>query len=139
VIPRRRSRRNCCSSRRRTFTIRLIGDYSHGGGNCCYATSDFKNGPTQPLVDLLTTLNGGKVPSRKLSDYQQTLNGNGRQTITDYGGTLQIEAGLGGGTLKSVTAIRKFKLDQRDMDPDFSARISSATTKTSTAASFRRS
>ncbi|QCI92840.1 TonB-dependent receptor [Novosphingobium sp. EMRT-2] len=102
------------------LTIRLIGDYSHGGGNCCYATSDFKNGPTQPLVDLLTTLNGGKVPSRKLSDYQQTLNGNGRQTITDYGGTLQIEAGLGGGTLKSVTAIRKFKLDQRDMDPDFS-------------------
>ncbi|KAK0341345.1 hypothetical protein LTR94_026750, partial [Friedmanniomyces endolithicus] len=70
------------------LTIRLIGDYSHGGGNCCYATSDFKNGPTQPLVDLLTTLNGGKVPSRKLSDFQQTLNGNGRQTITDYGGTL---------------------------------------------------
>ncbi|MCH7627636.1 MAG: TonB-dependent receptor [Proteobacteria bacterium] len=101
------------------LTIRLIGDYSHGGGNCCYATTNFKDGPTQPLVDYLTVLNGGKVPSTKASDWEQTLNGNGRQSIEDFGGTLHIDLGLGNGTLKSVTALRKFNVVQKDMDPDF--------------------
>lgn len=102
------------------LSVRLIGDYSLSQGNCCYATSSFKAGPTQPLVDILTRLNGGVVPSADPSDWEQTLNGDGRQRIEDYGGTMIIEAGLGGGTLKSVTAARKFTVDQKDMDPDFS-------------------
>lgn len=102
------------------FSVRLIGDYSRGSGNCCYATSAFLDGPTQPLIDGLTLLNGGVLPSAKLSDREQSLNGDGRQVVEDFGATLQIEAGLGDGTLKSVTAIRKFNLDQNDMDPDFS-------------------
>jgi outer membrane receptor protein involved in Fe transport len=103
-----------------TVSIRLIGDYSRGSGNCCYATSDYINGPTQPLVDALTRALGLRVPSRDLGDFQQTLNTEGRQTITDYGGTLLGEFRLGAGTLKSVTALRRFNLDQNDMDPDFS-------------------
>ena len=92
----------------------------HGGGNCCYATSAFNDGPTQPLVDALTRALGLAVPSAKPSDWEQTLNGNGRQTIKDYGGTALIDIGLGDSSLKSVTALRKFSVDQRDMDPDFS-------------------
>jgi len=102
------------------FSIRLIGDYSRGGGNCCYATSSFAAGPTEPLVNALTQALGLRVPSARLSDFQQTLNGNGRQTIKDYGGTALIDIGLGNSSLKSVTALRNFSLDQRDMDPDFS-------------------
>ncbi|NML92415.1 TonB-dependent receptor [Novosphingobium olei] len=100
-------------------TIRLIGDYSHSAGNCCYATTNLKDGPTQPLVDALTRLNGGVVPSTKASDWEQTLNGKGNQVIEDFGGTLQMDFGIGAGTLKSVTAVRKFTVDQKDMDPDF--------------------
>lgn len=103
-----------------SVSIRLIGDYSRGSGNCCYATTDFIDGPTQPLVDALATALGQTLPSKDLGDFEQTLNGNGRQVIEDYGGTLLGEFGLGDGTLKSVTALRRFSVDQRDMDPDFS-------------------
>ena len=102
------------------LSIRLIGDYSYSTGNCCYATSSFQAGPTQPLIDYLTVIGGRTLPSAKPSDWQQTLNGNGKQTVEDYGATLMVDADLGAGTLKSVSAVRKFKLDQRDMDPDFS-------------------
>ncbi len=102
------------------LSIRLIGDYSFSKGNCCYATSSFQAGPTQPLIDALTLAGGRTLPSANPSDWQQTLNGNGKQTVEDYGATLQIEAEIGAGTLKSVTAARKFNLTQRDMDPDFS-------------------
>ncbi len=101
-------------------TVRLIGDYSFGEGNCCYATSAFVDGPTQPLIDGLTLLAGRKVPSAQTADWEQGLNGNGNQTIKDYGATLLIDADVGAGTLKSVTAVRKFQLAQHDMDPDFS-------------------
>ena len=125
------------------LTVRLIGDYSYSSGNCCYATSAFVDGPTQPLIDLLTrfqpsssaqflgvlaglipatamTPTGRTVPDRDPSKFQQTLNGNGNQTIEDFGGTLLIDAQIGEGTLKSITAVRKFVVDQRDLDPDFS-------------------
>lgn len=102
------------------ISIRLIGDYSRGGGNCCYATSSFNPGPTQPLIDALTLAGGLRLPSPKPGDFEQTLNGDGHQTIEDYGGTALIDIGIGGGNLKSVTALRRFTVDQRDMDPDFS-------------------
>ncbi|WP_226016433.1 TonB-dependent receptor [Novosphingobium sp. FKTRR1] len=101
------------------LTVRLIADYSHSQGNCCYATTNLHNGPTQPLIDLLTTLGGGKVPSTDLSKREQTLNGNGKQVIEDVGAALHIDLNLGAGTLKSVSAYREFKVDQQDMDPDF--------------------
>ncbi len=125
------------------FSMRLIGDYSFGEGNCCYATSAYKDGPTQPVIDALTTfqpvnstqflgllaglvnpstvpLTGRTVPSADPKKWEQGLNGNGHQTIEDYGATLLVDADLGAGTLKSVTSIRQFNLDQADMDPDFS-------------------
>ncbi|NML96265.1 TonB-dependent receptor [Novosphingobium olei] len=102
------------------FSVRLIGDYSRGSGNCCYATSEFAVGPTTGLlIEPLTAANGGVVSSRDPSAWEQTLNGNGNQVIKDYGATLQMELALGGGTLKSVSAYRKFEVNQNDMDPDF--------------------
>ena len=126
------------------FSMRLIGDYSFGEGNCCYATTDYDNGPTQPLIDALTIfqpasgaqflgligelvdpstvpLTGRKLASKDPKKWEQGLNGNGNQTIEDYGATLLIDADIGAGSLKSVTSIRQFNLDQADMDPDFSS------------------
>jgi outer membrane receptor protein involved in Fe transport len=101
-------------------SIRLIGDYSKSEGDCCYATSDYINGPTQPLIDALTVANGRKVPSRNLKDFEATLSTNGDQEIEDYGGTLLLDIGIGDDTLKSVTALRRFNVKQEDMDADFS-------------------
>ncbi|HEX2813675.1 MAG TPA: TonB-dependent receptor [Sphingopyxis sp.] len=102
------------------ISIRLIGDYSLSRGNCCYATSNYIDGPTQPLINALTAGLGLALPSTDLDDFEQTLNHEGRQRTEDYGGTLLATFGLGTGELKSVTALRKFKVTQNDTDPDFS-------------------
>ncbi|WP_082515636.1 TonB-dependent receptor [Sphingomonas sp. Leaf412] len=102
------------------FSIRLIGDYALSQGNCCYATANYVDGPTQPLVDALTRANGRAVPSRRLSDYSASLNATNRQRIQDYGGTALVNIGVGEGEIRSVTALRKFTVGQRDADADFS-------------------
>lgn len=101
-------------------SIRLIGDYSMSEGDCCYATSNYIDGPTQPLVNALTLANGRRLPSTKLSDFETTLSTNGDQEIEDYGATLLVDIGVGDDTLKSVTALRQFNVSQVDMDADFS-------------------
>lgn len=103
-----------------TVSIRLIGDYSLSEGNCCYATSDFINGPTQPLIDGLTLANGRRVPSKDPADFEASLSTDGNQTIKDYGGTLLVDIDVGDNTLKSITALRRFDVGQHDMDADFS-------------------
>ncbi len=101
-------------------SIRLVGDYSKSEGNCCYATSNYIDGPTQPLINALTLANGRKLPSSKLGDFQQSLSTDGRQQIKDYGGTLLVDIDVGDDALKSVTALRKFDVSQVNMDADFS-------------------
>ncbi|WBH15080.1 TonB-dependent receptor [Sphingomonas radiodurans] len=102
------------------FSIRLIGDYSNSEGNCCYATADFVDGPTQPLVNALTQANGKVLPSRRLSAFSQSLDATNQQQIQDYGGTALISIGVGEGEIRSVFALRKFTVGQRDADADFS-------------------
>ncbi|OWK29882.1 TonB-dependent receptor [Sphingomonas mucosissima] len=102
------------------FSLRLIGDYSLSSGNCCYATADFINGPTQPLINALTVANGFQVPSSRLADFESSLNSTSTQRIKDYGGTALMTLALGSGELRSVTALRRFSVAQRDADADFS-------------------
>jgi iron complex outermembrane receptor protein len=59
-------------------SLRLIGDYSKSQGNCCYATSEYINGPTQPLINALTLANGRKLPSTKLGDFEPTATSRSR-------------------------------------------------------------
>ncbi|GIK50137.1 MAG: TonB-dependent receptor [Hyphomonadaceae bacterium] len=103
------------------LSIRLIGDYSDSEGNCCYATANYLDGPTQPLVDYLTLLNGLSLPSGNPEDFEQALNHPNDQTITDMGLTAIIDYDfLGGPMLRSITAYREFEVDQVEVDPDFS-------------------
>ena len=101
-------------------TAQLIVDYTRGAGNCCYATSPVVVGPLQPLIDSLIVEAGGTVPSKNPQDREQSLNGDGRETIEDYGAALIVEAEALGGTLRSITGYRHYSVDQIDMDPDFS-------------------
>jgi iron complex outermembrane receptor protein len=103
-----------------SITVRLIGDYSVSHGACCYATERFVNGPTAPLVDALTTALGLKLPSTDPSKFQVSLNSDGYQQTKDAGVTLLVDAALGAGTLKSVTAYRHFDVVQLNEDADFS-------------------
>jgi iron complex outermembrane recepter protein len=103
-----------------SVTVRLIGDYSSSHGDCCYATERVTAGPTAPLVDALTEALGLKLPSTDPSKFQVALNSDGYQQTKDYGATLLVDAGLGAGTLKSVTAWRKFDVTQLNEDADFS-------------------
>lgn len=102
------------------FSMRVIGDYSKTTGDCCYGTSNFIDGPTQPLIDGLTEARGVTLPSKRLRDREQVLSAPSRQKIEDFGGTLLVDIGVGGGTIKSVTALREFTLQQDRADADFS-------------------
>jgi outer membrane receptor protein involved in Fe transport len=103
-----------------TVSIRLIGDFSNTEGNCCYATANVVDGPTQPLINALTRANGRQLPSTRLSDFEQSLSIDGNQRIRDYGGTMLVDVAFGDDTLKSITAIRQFDVSQANMDADFS-------------------
>ncbi|KUR75244.1 TonB-dependent receptor [Novosphingobium sp. FSW06-99] len=103
-----------------TVTVRLIGDYSSSHGDCCYATERVTAGPTSPLVDELTLLGGLKLPSTNPGAFQVSLNSDGYQHTRDAGVTLLVDAALGAGTLKSVTAYRRFDVVQLNEDADFS-------------------
>ncbi|WP_258043038.1 TonB-dependent receptor [Sphingomonas sp. NBWT7] len=102
------------------LSIRIIGDYAEGQGNCCYATSQLAVGPLQPLVDELIRAGGGNLPSRRASDREQSLNGDGHQTISDAGVSLIVDVAVPGGSLRSSTGYRFYRVRQTDMDPDFS-------------------
>jgi iron complex outermembrane receptor protein len=103
-----------------SVTVRLIGDYSASHGACCYATERFVSGPTAPLVDALTLGLGNKLPSTDPSKFQVSLNTLGYQSTKDAGATLLVDAAVGAGTLKSVTAYRHFDVVQLNEDADFS-------------------
>lgn len=105
---------------RDNLSMRLAFDYSRSDGNCCYAGVSVTPGPTRPLVDALSRANGLVPGSRGVEDYQLALNSNADQRLEDYGVTLSIELEALGGTLTSVSSWRRFDLDQRGGDLDFS-------------------
>ena len=103
-----------------SVTVRLIGDYSASHGACCYATERVVAGPTAPLVDALTQAIGNTLPSTDPSKFQVSLNSLGYQSTKDGGVTLLVDAAVGAGMLKSVTAYRRFDVVQLNEDADFS-------------------
>lgn len=102
------------------LSVRLIGDYSRGHGNCCYATNDYIDGPLRSVANSLITAAGRTPPSSDPKKFEATLNGDGEQVTEDYGGVLHIDLELGGGVLRSVTGLRKYRVDHHDVDPEFS-------------------
>ena len=101
-------------------SFHLIGDYSKSNGHCCFTTSSYLPGPAQALINGLILARGLKLPSTNPGDFEQVLSNPGQQQVEDYGATLLGSVAFGGDTLKTVTAIRKFRIAQSDGDADFS-------------------
>jgi outer membrane receptor protein involved in Fe transport len=99
--------------------VQLIGDYAKSTGNCCYGTVRVIDGPTRPLVDFLTVLNGKQNASTNFNDYQGSISPDTPNRVEDYGGTALIDVSLGNGVLKSITALRQYSVSN-GQDADFS-------------------
>ncbi|HAE26834.1 MAG TPA: hypothetical protein DCG58_06735 [Hyphomonas adhaerens] len=102
------------------MTLRVVADYTESEGDCCYATGLLVAGPLQPAIEALTLQGTGAIPSSNPARREQSLNGNGQQSIRDYGIAMNIKMRMGGGDLTSITGYRHFDVAQTDMDPDFS-------------------
>ncbi|MEA1617442.1 TonB-dependent receptor [Erythrobacter sp. T5W1-R] len=102
------------------LSMRLAFDYSRSDGNCCYGAVSVIPGPTRPLVDALSLANGLRPASRRVDDYELAINRNADQRLEDFGATFSLELEALGGTITSVSSWRRFDLDQRGGDLDFS-------------------
>lgn len=110
------------------FSVRLIGDYSEKNENCCAAVyagvgiaeaNQNLISPANPIVPVLL-----QVAGVTFEEYFPSLNDPysrdiaitpGRDysgTTKDYGGSMQIDAKLGGVSLTSITAYREFSAYQ---------------------------
>ena len=101
------------------LTFRIIGDYAKQDDNCCYGTVDAIEGPLQGFIDSLSLGNGLKPPSHSISDFEAVTSPDTPNNVEDYGVTLLVDYDVAGGTLQSVTALRKYDVVQTQ-DADFS-------------------
>ncbi|MFV8819389.1 TonB-dependent receptor [Haliea sp. E17] len=102
------------------FEAHLILDWSDEQNNCCYGQVDAVDGPTQPLIDALILARGKKLPSADFDDYEQVLSFDTDQQIEDQGAVLTLNWELPGGqVLNSVTGYRDWRIEQDNMDADF--------------------
>jgi outer membrane receptor protein involved in Fe transport len=105
-----------------SYAVRLhfIADYAESQNNCCYGNVDVVDGPTQPLINALSAALGNPLVNGAPLRYRQTLNQDTDQEVRDRGVMLIGEFDLGGGTLTSTTAYRRWDAPQRNSDSDFS-------------------
>ncbi len=100
--------------------FRLIGDYVKSNENCCYATVDAVDGPTQPLINLLSGQFGNPPVNGKPLGYRQALSQDTVANLRDRGVVLTGEFDVGGDTLTSITAYRLWDTRQQRGDTDYS-------------------
>ena len=105
------------------WEIRLIADVAESDANCCWGSAIVVNGPTTPLIETYSSLNGlsffpAPVAERRRS---ATLNTLPEEKIEDRGLAAIVSWDNGNISLKSTTAIREWSHNQIDADPDFVA------------------
>jgi len=98
------------------ITIRLIGDYDRIDENCC-AVVNVQSGPATLALQAL----GGQInaPADRFDNVVYN-NHNSTNDIENYGGSAQVDWGLGPVTLTSITAYRETNA-VTDQDPDFTS------------------
>ena len=96
------------------LSIRLIGDYDKIDENCCIAGNVIA-GPTVAITNALA--GGPSVDANNPFSYDVYNNFLSSNEIENYGGSAQIDYGLGNLALTSITAYRKVKaLTNQDSD-----------------------
>ena len=103
------------------FKVRIIGDYGRIDEICCQV-STLVAGPTAAAIRAV----GGNLDTNFFS-YNTFLNQAPRNTVDNYGGSIQADYSTGALTFTSITSYRELK-NYLDQDVDFtSARIVSET------------
>ncbi len=102
--------------------VLVIGDYARSAANCCWSAAIAVAGPTAPLIDAYSRLNGLTFvrPPTAEQERQESLNSPSRETIEDEGITARVDWRRGAVTLTSITGIRSWSNAQVEADADFS-------------------
>jgi iron complex outermembrane recepter protein len=104
-----------------SLEVLLIADHTESDANCCWGSAQVVNGPTAPLIELYSTLNGLTFPLAPDAERNrsQSLNTSPREKVLDSGITAAVRWDIGGATLKSVTSWREWEHSQINADADF--------------------
>jgi len=104
------------------WQAKVIADIAESDAPCCWGSAEVVNGPTSPLIETYSTLNGYTfvlAPDAEINR-ANTLNEVPRELIRDSGLLADINWDAGGDwTFRSLTAIRNWEHSQIRVDPDF--------------------
>jgi len=101
--------------------LHIVADRSESDAHCCWGSAISVNGPTTPLIDVYSSLNGLTLVQAPDAERTraQSLNTLPGEKIEDSGVVATIDWDLGGKSLKSVTSVRDWTHSQIDADADF--------------------
>jgi len=103
--------------------VQVIVDHKKSDAHCCWGAATVVAGPTAPLIDTYSTLNGLSfvIPPTAEQDRLQSMNSHAGEKISDSGLTATVTWDRGDMTLRSITATRNWQHEQIDADVDFVA------------------
>ena len=104
------------------FSLWIIGDYSKSDAKCCWASVVTDNGPTTPLIQAYSQLNGKSfvlAPDQE-KNRNPSFNTAAGETIEDSGLTMTIDWNINDRFLfRSLTGTRSWEQNSIDADADF--------------------
>lgn len=105
------------------WQIRLIADVAESDANCCWGSAIVVNGPTAPLIETYSSLNGLSFFPAPAAERRRaaSLNTLPRERIKDRGLAGIVAWDNGTFAVKSTTAFRAWSHNQIMADPDFVA------------------
>lgn len=106
------------------WEVLIIADHNESDAPCCWGSAQVVNGPTSPLIEAYSGLNGFSFVQAPLAEENRahTLNAVPRELVIDSGVLAQIEwAGNNNWSARSITAMRNWEHSQLSADADFVA------------------
>ena len=104
-----------------TFELSLIADHTKSDANCCWGSAQVVAGPTAPLIQMFSALNGLTYvpPPQGENERIQSMNTSPGEIVEDSGLTLRFDWSFGDMMLRSITSARNWEHSQVVADADF--------------------